>query len=97
VYPKNVESANTELASLEKSETELIEIERQIDAVTEVSFILVQSDSFYCYINNNFIKKLQAKDHYENFMKTKVLHDIKEAEEHYRELTKSREVQFDLY
>jgi len=55
VYPENVESANTELASLEKSETELIEIERQIDAATEVSFILVQSDSFYCYLNNNFI------------------------------------------
>ncbi|XP_024637868.1 structural maintenance of chromosomes protein 6A isoform X2 [Medicago truncatula] len=61
------ESANTELASLEKSENELIEIERQIDAATE------------------------AKDHYENFMKTNVLHDIKEAEEHYLELTKSRE------
>lgn len=30
-------------------------------------------------------------------MKTNVLHDIKEAEEHYLELTKSREVQFDLY
>ncbi|CAL5212017.1 unnamed protein product [Lathyrus oleraceus] len=62
------ESANTELASLEKAESELMEIEREIDSAKK------------------------AKDHYDNVMKNKVLHDIKEAEAQYLELTKSREV-----
>ncbi|CAK8575369.1 unnamed protein product [Lathyrus sativus] len=62
------ESANTELASLEKAESELMEIEREIDSAKK------------------------AKDHYDNVMKDKVLHDIKEAEAKYLELTKSREV-----
>ncbi|XP_045829439.1 structural maintenance of chromosomes protein 6A [Trifolium pratense] len=62
------ESVNTEIASLEKAESELMDIEREIDAAKK------------------------AKDHYDNVMKTRVLHDIKEAEEHYLELTKRREV-----
>lgn len=62
------ESVNTELASLEKAESELMEIEREIDSAKK------------------------AKDHYDNVMKTRVLHDIKEAEEHCLELTKRREV-----
>ncbi|KAK7263866.1 hypothetical protein RJT34_31464 [Clitoria ternatea] len=33
---------------------------------------------------------IKAKDHYEDIMKNKVLPDIKEAEEHYLELTKKR-------
>ncbi|PNY07398.1 structural maintenance of chromosomes protein 6-like [Trifolium pratense] len=61
------ESVNTEIASLEKAESELMDIEREIDAAKK------------------------AKDHYDNVMKTRVLHDIKEAEEHYLELTKRRE------
>jgi hypothetical protein len=39
LYPKNVESANTELASLEKAERELMEIEREIDSANKVSFL----------------------------------------------------------
>ncbi|XP_004514508.1 structural maintenance of chromosomes protein 6A-like isoform X2 [Cicer arietinum] len=61
------ESANTELAFLQKAESELMDIEREIDSTKK------------------------AKDHYDNVMKNKVLHDIKEAEEHYLELTKRRE------
>jgi uncharacterized protein involved in exopolysaccharide biosynthesis len=37
--PKNVESANTELASLEKAERELMEIEREIDSANKVYFL----------------------------------------------------------
>ncbi|KAK2380373.1 structural maintenance of chromosomes protein [Trifolium repens] len=66
-FDKLCESVNTEHASLEKAETELLEIERQIRSAKE------------------------AKDHYDNVMKDKVLHPIKEAEEHYLELTKRRE------
>ncbi|MCH81600.1 structural maintenance of chromosomes protein 6-like, partial [Trifolium medium] len=36
-------------------------------------------------------EEISTKVHYDNVMKDKVLHDIKEAEEHYLELTKRRE------
>jgi len=39
VYLKNVESVNAELASLEKAESELMEIEREIDSAKKVSFV----------------------------------------------------------
>jgi prefoldin subunit 5 len=39
LYPKNVEKVNTELASLEKAESELMEIEREIDSAKKVSFL----------------------------------------------------------
>lgn len=57
VYPNNVESANTELASLEKAESELMEIEREIDSAKKVFFSLYWCnanpyDNFYYYLNN---------------------------------------------
>lgn len=39
VYPNNVESANTELAFLQKAESELMDIEREIDSTKKVSFL----------------------------------------------------------
>ncbi|XP_020215308.1 structural maintenance of chromosomes protein 6B [Cajanus cajan] len=66
-FDKLCESANDEIAALEKSESDLVEIEKEMDSAKK------------------------AKEHYEGVMKNKVLLDIKEAEEHYLELTKRRE------
>lgn len=57
MYPNTVESANTELASLEKAESELMEIEREIDSAKKVFFSLYGCspnpyDNFYYYLNN---------------------------------------------
>ncbi|TKY67999.1 Structural maintenance of chromosomes protein 6A [Spatholobus suberectus] len=63
-FDKLCESTNGEIAALEKAESELVDIEKEMDSATK------------------------AKGHYEGVMKSKVLIDIKEAEEHYLELTK---------
>ncbi|RDX92053.1 Structural maintenance of chromosomes protein 6A, partial [Mucuna pruriens] len=65
-FDKLCGSANGEIAALEKAESELVEIEKEM------------------------VSAKKAKDHYEGVMNNKVVLDIKEAEEHFLELTKRR-------
>ncbi|KAJ1426545.1 SMCs flexible hinge superfamily [Sesbania bispinosa] len=64
-FDKLCESTKGEISALEKAESELMEVEREMDSANE------------------------EKNHYDGVMKNKVLRDIKEAEEHYLELTKT--------